>query len=124
MDATGDYSNNTYRLEFYEGTFNFNYLLQALLSASCNKNDDEWIRINQLGYRTDDIKVAVFISLQEVSLTSFRLVDVNSGNVVLVKNETGNSEPLEPFKSCYRLSFTEFTAEGIYRIEAGDAVSP
>jgi len=99
-------------------------LITALLSASCNKHDDEWIRINQLGYRTDDIKVAVFISLQEISLTSFRLVDVNSGNVVLVKNEAGNSEPLEPFKSCYRLSFSEFTAEGIYRIEAGDAVSP
>ena len=104
--------------------FLISIIITGLFSASCNKNDDEWIRINQLGYRTDDIKVAVFISQQKVKLTSFRLVDVNSGNVVLVKNETGISEPLEPFKSCYRLSFSEFTAEGIYRIEAGDAASP
>ena len=99
-------------------------LITALLATSCNKHDAEWIRINQLGYRTNDIKVAVFISPQKVNLKSFRLVDVNSGKKVLVKNVPGNPETLEPFISCYRLSFTEFTAGGVYRIEAGDAVSP
>jgi len=99
-------------------------LITALLVTSCSKNDSEWIRINQLGYRTNDVKVAVFISPEKVNLKSFRLVDVNSGKSVLVKNVPGNPETLEPFISCYRLSFTEFNVDGLYRIEAGDAVSP
>lgn len=99
-------------------------LISALLATSCDKNDSEWIRINQLGYRTNDVKIAVFISPEKVNLKSFRLVDVNSGKSVLVKNVHGNPETLEPFISCYRLSFTEFTVDGLYRIEAGDAVSP
>jgi len=96
----------------------------TLLFSSCNRRDDEWIRINQMGYRTNDIKIAVFLSKKEVSLKAFRLVDETSGKSVLIKNDIKRSETMEPFKSCYRLSFTEFTGEGIYRIEAGNAVSP
>jgi len=95
-----------------------------LLFSSCNKHDDEWIRINQLGYRINDIKVAVFLSRTEIILKSFRLVDVMSGKSLLVVKDIESSETLEPFKSCYRLPFSEITMEGIYRIEAGDAVSP
>ena len=104
--------------------FTISIIIMVLLSVSCTENGDEWVRVNQLGYRSDDIKVAVFISPQKVNLKSFRLVDVISGKKVLVKNVHGNSETLEPFISCYRLSFTEFTSEGVYRIEAGNAVSP
>jgi endoglucanase len=96
----------------------------AFLLLSCHKQETEWIRINQLGYRTNDIKVAVFIGLKSEELKSFRLIDAVSGKVVLEKNEIVRSEPLVPFKSCFRLQFTEFKKKGIYRIEAGDAVSP
>jgi hypothetical protein len=91
---------------------------------SCIKQDKEWIRINQLGYREHDIKVAVFLGYRNSNLRSFRLVEVTSGKTVLEKNEIINQGPLVPFKSCYRLPFTEFSTEGIYRIEAGNAVSP
>ncbi len=99
-------------------------LAASLLLLSCRKNDNSWIRINQLGYRTADIKVAVFISSNSVELRSFRLVDISSGKTVLVKREIKSSEPLAPFRSCYRLNFSELKEEGIYRIEAGNAVSP
>jgi hypothetical protein len=95
-----------------------------LLISSCNKQDDGWIRINQLGYRLNDIKAAVFISTKQTDLRSFRLVDALSGKTVLDKKEIMKSESLAPFKSCFRLSFTELSREGIYRIEAGNAVSP
>jgi endoglucanase len=98
--------------------------ISAFLLLSCNKQQTEWIRINQLGYRTNDIKTAVFIGKEQVHLKSFRLVDAASGKTVLEKNEIIKTEPLDPFKSCFRLSFTEFTNKGTYRIEAGDAVSP
>jgi endoglucanase len=99
-------------------------LITALLFFSCNKGETEWIRINQLGYRTNDIKTAVFIGTVTSDLKFFRLIDVNSGKTVLEKNNMVKAEPLTPFKSCFRLSFTELNKEGTYRIEAGDAVSP
>jgi endoglucanase len=98
--------------------------ISALLFLSCHKQQTGWIRINQLGYRTNDIKTAVFIGTEPVKLKNFKLVDAASGKTVLEKNEIVKSEPLDPFKSCFRLSFTELNKNGIYRIEAGDAISP
>jgi hypothetical protein len=96
----------------------------VLLLLSCQKKNDEWIRINQLGYRTADPKIAVFIAMGNKDLKSFRLVDAASGKVILEKKEIVKSEPLAPFKSCFRLNFSELTEDGTYRIEAGTAVSP
>ena len=79
----------------------------AILLLSCQKKNDEWIRINQLGYRTNDTKVAVFIALGNIDLKSFRLVDAASGKIILEKKEIVKSEPLAPFKSCFRLHFSE-----------------
>jgi endoglucanase len=96
----------------------------AILLLSCQKKQEEWIRINLLGYRTNDIKVAVFIGLGNEKLKSFRLVDATTNKTILEKNEIVRSEPLAPFKSCFRLQFTELTKEGTYRVEAGNSVSP
>jgi len=96
----------------------------ALLLLSCQNKDNEWIRINQLGYRISDPKVAVFIALGNEDLKSFRLVDVASGKIVLEKKEIIRSQPMAPFKTCYRFNFSELTKDGTYRIEAGTAVSP
>lgn len=94
------------------------------ITLSCNKNQDKWIRINQLGYRTGDIKVAVLISKDQMDLRSFRIVDATTGKVVLTRKDNLKSEPLPPFKSCFRLPFSELTKEGTYRIIAGKIVSP
>jgi endoglucanase len=99
------------------------YSIPVLL-LSCQKNNDEWIRINQLGYRKNDTKVAVFIALGNKDLKSFRLIDAATGKIAFEKNKIVRSQPLSPFKSCYRLSFSELTKEGTYRIEAGNTVSP
>ena len=98
--------------------------IAAMLFLSCHKQESEWIRINQLGYRINDIKAAVFIGTKTVDLKFFRLIDATSGKIVFEKKNILKSEPLTPFKSCFRLPFTEFNKEGIYRIEAGNAVSP
>jgi len=99
-------------------------LIAVISFLSCHKQESEWIRINQLGYRINDIKAAVFMGTGTVDLKLFRLIDATSGKIVFEKKGILRSEPLVPFKSCYRLHFTEFNKEGIYRIEAGDAVSP
>jgi endoglucanase len=95
-----------------------------LLLLSCQKKNDEWIRINQLGYTTNDTKVAVFISYGNKDLKSFRLLDAASGKLILEKKEIIRSTSMAPFKSCFRLNFSEVSTVGTYRIEAGNAVSP
>lgn len=95
-----------------------------ILIVSCNGRYEGWVRINQLGYRPDDVKVAVFLGLGGTDLKSFRIIDAATGKVILEKDDAVKTEPMEPFTSCYRLSFTEVNKEGLYRIEAGKAVSP
>jgi len=97
--------------------------LTALL-LSCQKKTDGWIRINQLGYRTNDLKIAVFTGLENENLKSFRVIETESGKTVLEKKGIVKSFPLSPFKSCYRLDFSELSTDGTYRIDAGNAVSP
>ena len=98
------------------------FALIPVLSCSAKKN--EWIRINQLGYRNYDIKVAVLLSRKTLNLNSFKVIDVNSGKVAMAFDKVVRTEALEPFISCYRLSFTKLNKSGVYRIIAGKAVSP
>ena len=93
-------------------------------SISCGNEPDEWIRINQLGYRNADIKVAVLLSRKYLDLKSFKVIDVKSGKVVMTFKNAIKTVALEPFISCYRLPFTNLRKSGIYRIIAGNAVSP
>ncbi|MBK8882276.1 MAG: glycoside hydrolase family 9 protein [Bacteroidales bacterium] len=95
-----------------------------VLATSCNSPKTEWIRINQLGYRTNDIKVAVFLSKETVTVSSFTLLDAVSGKTVMTFDNPTATDPLAPFASCYRLPFTKYTKPGTYRIVAGKAISP
>jgi hypothetical protein len=85
---------------------------------------DAWIRINQLGYRTGDIKTAVFLSKRVLNLNSFKVVETLSGKVAITFKNVEKAESLEPFMSCYRLPFSDLKKSGTYRIVAGNAVSP
>ena len=85
---------------------------------------DGWIRINQLGYRNNDIKIAVLLSNRTLNLKSFSIIDVKTGKVAMAFSDPIKTEELSPFKSCYRLPFTSFKKSGVYRIIAGGIVSP
>jgi endoglucanase len=94
-----------------------------LILQSCNNNENQWIRINQLGYKTKDTKVAVFISTTKINLNSFMLIDANSGKTVLKSTDIIRTAPLDQFRTCYRLAFNGLTRTGLYRIKAGKALS-
>jgi endoglucanase len=94
------------------------------LSVSCTKKPEGWIRINQLGYKTNDIKVAVFISKKNIKLKSFSLVNTSTGKAELTVENPEKTVSMEPFLTCVRLRFTRFTKPGTYRLEAGNTVSP
>ena len=100
-------------------------ILWGLISTiSYGREQDEWIRINQLGYRNNDIKIAVLLSRNPITLNSFKIIDVKTGKAVMSFNDIIKTEPLEPFESCFRLNFTSLRISGIYRIAAGNTVSP
>ncbi len=99
------------------------FFISAIV-LSCNTSSDKWIRINQLGYKPADIKVAVLMSSTSMKLASFKVFDTATGVAVLIKNGPFISEAMDPFKSCFRLDFSELKKEGTYRIEAGEIVSP
>ncbi|HBQ81999.1 MAG: cellulase [Bacteroidetes bacterium GWA2_40_15] len=94
-----------------------------VLTISCSNRQSDWIRINQLGYRPGDVKVAVYISNKPVTIKTFSVIDVSTGKVAMTFEKVNETVPLDQFVSCYRLPFTDLRADGTYRIEAGDAVS-
>jgi len=96
----------------------------AILILSCRRPEQEWIRINQLGYRPGDIKTAVFLGVKDKDLQSFSIIDNETGEVVLDGVAPVRTSGLDQFKGCYRLPFTALEREGTYRIEAGKASSP
>ena len=84
----------------------------------------EVIRINQLGYLPQSVKVAVYFSDQKAEINSFQLIEALSGKVVF----KGKSEPADASvwgqQSAYRLNFTSFQGIGRYCLKAGKVVSP
>ena len=77
-----------------------------------------------MGYRTNDIKVAVFISRKTLNLKSFKVIEASTGKVAMTFTNAVKAEPLDQFISCYRLPFTDLKKSGTYRIIAGNAMSP
>lgn len=91
---------------------------------SCSNEQNSWIRINQLGYRPGDIKVAVYMSTGNKKLTSFRVVNAETGKTEIKIDTVTPAPGLDRFRSCYRLPFTGLTRNGTYRIVAGGTESP
>ncbi len=99
-------------------------LCVLIIIVSCRSERNEWIRINQLGYRNNDIKVAVLLSKKVLNLKSYKVIEVKSGTVAMTFNNVIKTEALDPFIGCYRLPFTNLKKSGIYRIIAGNTFSP
>ena len=85
---------------------------------------DEWIRINQLGYLPQSIKVAVFMSEEGSQLAQFQLVDAYTQEVVKVFDSLKESGSIGNMKSTYRLNFSDYSIPGVYYLKAGNAISP
>ncbi len=83
-----------------------------------------WVRINQLGYLEQDIKVAVLVSKQHLAITSFELRDALTRQAVY-RGTTGRAfAPYAAFAEGYRLDFSAFTTPGAYYVQVNDIQSP
>ncbi|WP_423146021.1 glycoside hydrolase family 9 protein [Rubrolithibacter danxiaensis] len=88
-------------------------------------NSQNWIRINQLGYKTDGVKVAVFGSKERKKrLKDFELIDARSLKVVFKKRAGKDYGQYGPFNSTYRLDFSGFKKNGRFYLQAEGIKSP
>ena len=82
------------------------------------------IRINQLGYQHDAIKVAVLMWEGETLPDKFTIKDVFTGETVYASGKLQSFGPLGKFKNTARLNFSDLKIDGTYKITAGNATSP
>ncbi len=102
-------------------------LLITLLVFSCNMNQPDpqygWIRINQMGYRPADIKVAVLCSKDEINCKTFTLHDAGNDRRIAEFESVKACGAYGPFQSSYRLDFSAFETGGKYYLSAGKVKS-
>ena len=97
-------------------------LIFAIAALPCKA--DEWIRINQLGYLPQSIKVAVFMSEADTDVKEYALIDAFTGKTVRTFTSPKATGKLGGMNSTYRLDFSNFQEPGTYYLKAGKAVSP
>src|SRR5690606_19032821 len=108
----------------YLGALVLILLMNGCFLARNNSSPTAWIRVNQLGYTPEGVKVAVWGTKEEKSINHFTLTDAATGRTVY-EGEAGNEfGSYGPFKQTYRLDFSSFSKPGRYYLQAGNARSP
>src|SRR5688572_11797558 len=104
----------------------YRWLLIILLFGFSGKMEDpsSWIRINQLGYQPNGVKVAVWCGKEELGISNWELVDAKSKQIVFNGNAGKAFGAYGPFKQTYRLNFSLFKKPGRYYLQAGSIQSP
>ena len=100
-------------------------LLLMLPVISFAQQPQSWIRINQLGYTPNGVKVAVYGSTDKnMHVLSFLLIDAANGNTAFIAKANMEFGAYGPYKQTYRLNFTAFKKPGRYYLLAGNVKSP
>lgn len=97
-------------------------LLSLFITTSIQA--DEWIRINQLGYLPQSIKVAVFMSEEGTQVQNYELINAQTQESVRTYSVAKPTGAWGNMKSTFRLDFSDYEKEGTYYLKAGNAVSP
>lgn len=92
--------------------------------TSAQEEAKSWIRINQLGYQPNGIKVAVWCSKEKKNIRKWELVDVVSNKTVTAGSAGKSFGAYGPFVQTYRLDFSAFKKPGQYYLRAGGTTSP
>ena len=84
---------------------------------------NSWIRVNQIGYLEDDVKVAVWISKEDSSVKEFQLIDPSNGKIVYTGTNVSKTGKQPAFESSARLNFSDFKTPGTYTVVANEVKS-
>ncbi len=99
-------------------------LAATMLASTLSVSAAQWIRINQLGYLPESVKVAVFISEENQKVNQFELVNALTGKTEATLSTVRDTGKFGPMESTCRLDFSSFEKPGSYYLKAGNAVSP
>lgn len=100
-------------------------ILMAFSLLACHlKEEKAWIRINNLGYLPESIKVAVLGSKNNREISSFSLYDATTQTEVYASKKIASKGAYGPFTSSFRLDFSDFNKSGSYYIKANSTKSP
>lgn len=83
-----------------------------------------WIRINQVGYTPDAVKVAVLGSNEDVEVNSFEIVDILTDESVFQSHNIEVYGAYASFMKTLRLNFSDFKETGTFIVRAGEMRSP
>ena len=101
------------------------FLLLPLLFFWPKEEPSAWIRINQLGYTPDGVKVAVSCGKEGATLPkTFSLVDAVTQKVVFTAGAGKDFGQYGPFAQTFRLNFSSFKKPGRYFLQTGSIRSP
>lgn len=89
-----------------------------------NEKERNWIRINQLGYTPEGVKVAVWCSKENFLPQQVELVDADSKQVVYTIPQLLAFGAYGPFNQTSRIHFSHFKKPGTYFLRVGNTVSP
>ena len=87
-------------------------------------SQSSWIRINQLGYTPNGIKVAVWGGKEKLSFKKWQLVNAVTKKVVFSAKAGSSLGAYGPFIETLRLNFSTFKQPGRYYLQAGATISP
>ena len=100
------------------------FFLIILSVAAFSGYAQSWIRVNQTGYLPQDIKVAVFISLNDGSSPEFEVFDALTYKLVWKGVGKSVNAKVWGMRSAYRMDFSSIKTEGGYYIVSNGTKSP
>ena len=87
-------------------------IVLCFAAASSKPDGEAWIRINQLGYLPQGVKVAVWCSKENAAINNFQLIDVKTGKAAFSATAGKAFGAYGPFTQTYRLNFSTFNKPG------------
>ena len=96
----------------------------TVIAAQPSNDATAWIRINQLGYAPQGVKVAVLASKSTARVNTFQLINAKTKRIVYTNSAGENYGQYGPFSSTYRLDFSAFVKPGRYFLKTDSAISP
>ncbi len=93
-----------------------------LLATLGTLSAQSWVRVNNVGYLPDDIKVAVYLSMDQVD-GSFEVYDASNDRLVFRGEGTAANASRWGLTRAYRLDFSSVTRPGGYYIRCGQTKS-
>jgi endoglucanase len=96
-----------------------------ILTINVLAQQKTWIRINQLGYLTSDVKVAVLVSKDtNLKITEFQVCDALTEQPVFDSKQVKSYGAWAAFATGFRLNFSDLKTSGSYFVKANNVKSP